>query len=222
MINSDEIIKVGVDVLNTTFDPVTKSITAQLGDVVTEQRISDNAVWLQHVGFISRPPKPDPKKTACQAVAVTTSSHDVCIASRDLRGHELAGSIGPGETCVYAPGALGTSQARMLLKDSGAVAFITAEGNTLEGGSATISVDSDGNIVLASSKGAIVIKDSGITLISGNSALKLGSDGNITLIGNAAAINAGSVSIGAGAIIPAVIGPTGITGVASTSVKIAS
>jgi len=66
--------------------------------------------WWQQVGFISRPTNAVPGQSACQGVILRESDYDACVASRDLRGLALAGTMAPGETCIYAGGADGRSE----------------------------------------------------------------------------------------------------------------
>lgn len=116
------VFQVGLDILSTVRDAVTKTILANLGDVVSEQSESDEAEWWQHVGFASRPSAPNKLgRTAAQCVALRTGGRDAVIASRDLRGQALAGNLQPGETCIYAAGETGTAQARVLLKKDGSI-----------------------------------------------------------------------------------------------------
>ncbi len=122
-------IQVGFDVLTTTINEKTKKILAQIGSVLAETTDADNAEWWQHVGFASRPSKPEAKKKAAQAVVLRAGDHDVIVASQDLRGLELYGNLKAGETCTYAAGEDGTGQARTLWRDDGAITHFTTEGN---------------------------------------------------------------------------------------------
>ena len=216
-----DIIIFGIDVLKTTVNAVTKTITAQIGDVVSQSVTSQDAEWWQHVGFASRPPAPSAGVSACQTVALRRSDRDACIASRDLRGLALYGSLGDGETCVYAPGKDGKGQARALFKANGNVAIFTLQGNTAGGQPITIQANAtDGSIQMANQYGAISIAADGIKIMFGTSGILLASSG-ITLIGQQIALNGASVSLGANAVLPVVWGPLGISGVGSTSVTVA-
>ncbi len=212
----------GIDILNTVVNSTTKTILAQTGSVTAESPESDNVEWWQHVGFLSRPPKPAAKQAACQGVVIRRGDHDICVASRDLRGQDLAGSIGDGESCMYAAGEDGTGQARFLLKGNGNAAIYTTNGNVAGGSSVTIQANSDGSINLASEYGGISISSSGIMLAAaGGAGIQLGSDGAVTIIGTSVAVNGGSVSLGANAAMPVIYGPSGVAGAPSTSVKVA-
>ncbi len=125
-------IRVGLAVLSTSVNPVTDKILAQLGD---ERGATDgeNAEWVQHVGFMSRPSKVDPGKASAQSVCVTGGDRDVCIGSQDARGRELAGLIAEGETVLYAGGETGTAQARVVLKADGSINIFTTDTNTRDG-----------------------------------------------------------------------------------------
>ncbi len=215
-------IRFGAQILATTVADKSKLILAQIGDAALNFVETDAVEMWQHIGFVSRPSIPTDGKNAAEAIILTDSQYDKCIATRDARGAELAGNLGPGETCVYAPGADGKSQGRILLKDNGTVAIVTAKGNTKEGTTVIIQVEGDtGAISMANEFGGLTINEDGITLMCGASGLKLGADGNVALMGTAIAINGSSVSLGANAIMPVVWGPAGLSGVGSTSVKVA-
>ena len=98
----DDLIAVGRDVLSTVLSSATNFILAQIGDVVTSKVSSDNAEWWQHVGFASRPRKPDAGSSAAQVVVVTKGDHDAVIASRDSRVASIYGQLDHGETAVFA------------------------------------------------------------------------------------------------------------------------
>ena len=221
-----DVVLFGIDVLKTTVNAVTKTITAQIGDVVSQTVTSQDAEWWQHVGFASRPPAPSAGVSACQTVAIRRSDREACIASRDLRGLALYGSLGDGETCIYGAGHDGKSQGRALFKDNGSVTLYTAQGNIAGGPSVTVQLNAtDGSIAAANQYGAMSLGPSGFQIaMKGGAGFMLDLSGNVTLIGGTgggAAINAASVSLGANAVLPVVWGPLGISGVGSTSVKVA-
>ena len=130
-------------VLATVVDSVTNKIRAQLGDVrgATD---SDNAAWVQHVGFASRPSKASPGKAAAQVVAIHESDQDVCIGSQDERGLELYGNLKDGETAIYGSGEDGTSQGRTLYKTDGSVTLLTTDDNTKTGKVVALRLAPDG------------------------------------------------------------------------------
>ena len=188
-----------MSVLKTTVSTKTKSIVAQLGDVLTSTVESDAAEWWQHVGFVSRPPKPVAGSSSCQAVGIRTRDHDIILATKDLRGQTLSGQIGDGETCMYSAGSDGNSQARVLLKGDGSVNVFTRDGNTDSGQAVIIRVDADSKIALQSKHGAIQIDSDGVTLTAGSASLKLGSDGRVTLGGQVVQVR-GQMVLVAGAV----------------------
>lgn len=215
-----ELFRVGVDILKITLDSQTRTVLAQLGDVIGEKSYSDKAELWQQVGFCSLPSEPVAGQAAAQAVALRTSKNDVIVATRDLRGQTLKASLGPGETAVYAAGPDGNSQGRMLIKGNGNVVLYTTHGNTPTGTSVTIQCNADGSLVMASEYGGITINSSGITIAhTSGSGIQLDASG-ATIIGSKVALNGGSIAIGAAAnpATPALVGPTGVAGVASTSV----
>jgi hypothetical protein len=211
---------VGVDVLNTVVDAATKTVLASLGDVLSSGSDSDKAEWWQHVGFISRPPKPKAKQAAAQVVTLRGGDRDVCIASRDLRGQALAGSLGYGETCVYAPGSDGAGQARILLKSDGSITLYTTSDGTSSGQSVAIQVSQTG-IRWVTPWGAMTLDSAGfqVALTSGGAAFKVATDGSVAWTGTKtqAATAQGSLGVAASPATPVVNGPIGMTAVGSTS-----
>jgi hypothetical protein len=197
--SGDNSIEIGLDILNTIRDEVTKQILAQLGHVQSGTSDADKVEVWQHVGFVSRPAKPEAGKQAAQAVSVRMGNHDATIAERDQRGIELAGAMEHGETCIYAPGEDGKAQGRILLKRNGNVAIITTQGNTPSGTSITVQVNTDGQIHMTSPLGGISITSDKITILSSTGAGAEFSSSGITLIGTGVNVNGGSVVLGAGA-----------------------
>lgn len=188
-------IKVGLDILTTTVNEKTKKILAQLGDVFRQSTDTDNAEWWQHVGFASRPPKPQAGKASAQAASLSAGDHDIIFASQDLRGLELYGALGHGETCLYAAGENGTGQARLLLKGTGAIAFYTTEGNSATGNAVTLQLLPSGAIHIGSPIGGISIADGKMTLMTASGAGVQLASGGVTLTGTAVTAN-GSVVLG--------------------------
>lgn len=132
IVELDDIFNPGVDILGTTLDDK-GTILAQTGDVVGEEVASDNAEMWQHIGFASRPAKAQGGKSACQAITLNQGSNDLIIATRDLRGSQIYGNLGEGETCIYAGGPEGTSQAKVLVKADGSITLYTTDDNTPNG-----------------------------------------------------------------------------------------
>lgn len=135
-----DIIIFGIDVLKTTVNAVTSTITAQIGDVVSQSVTSQDAEWWQHVGFASRPPAPSAGVSACQTVALRRSDRDACIASRDIRGQAIYGNLSDGETCLYAGGPKATGQAKVFLRSDGSASLVTTDTNTSLGNTIKLSV----------------------------------------------------------------------------------
>lgn len=137
------IFQVGTDVLRTVLSK-TGLLLAQTGSVTSEQTETDEVEWWQHVGFLSRPPKATAKQSACQAVTIRRGDRDVCIATRDLRGVELAGNIKEGETVIYAAGDDGKAQGRVICKADGSINVFTTDTNDATGSSVYFRVAKDG------------------------------------------------------------------------------
>lgn len=200
------IIKIGEDVLGTSIGAVKNMISAQLGDSVNGDVESDNAEWWQHVGFASRPSKANPGESGCQVLAIEESDYDICFASRDTRVASIYGSLGPGETCIYAGGPDGKGTGRILLKNDGSTETLSAlvlKSSNQE--PIILQLTSEGKVVLAAgSNGAINIDSDGIKLVSGKD-IQLGATGSTTIIGQQLGLNAASVSLGANATDPVVL-----------------
>jgi len=229
---------IGYDILKTTVSAATKTILVQLGDVVNQSSIAGQAVLWQHVGFVSRPPKPVAGKNAAQALAVEGTDYNHIIATKDDRGQALAGSLADGETCLYAAGADGAGQARVLLKGDHSCNVFSKSPST--GNNTIFRLDgANETIALQSKYGSFTINASGITLTSGKAALILGADGTVTINGLNAevlmtgiAVFSGGVATGLGPkpfgpsplpmnpLSAALVGPTGLTGLPSSNVFI--
>lgn len=219
------LIQVGYDILTTTVDKATKKILAQLGSVTGETTDSDNAEWWQHCGFASRPPKPEAKKTAAQAVVIKAGDHDIVIASQDLRGLELYGKLDHGETALYSAGDDGKGQARVLLKKDGSVNLYTRKGNAPDGTGMLIQLDAKGGAArILNDKGfGLIVDQDGIKLTAGDASLTLGADGSVSLVGKAQTqVDGSGIHFGSKPPAPGVnnllVGATGLVGVASTKV----
>lgn len=221
----------GVGILTTVVDSVRKTISAQLGDVIAGSQTRsqaavacDGAEWWQHVGFWSRP-SPPTNSTCAQAFAVRQRDRDCVIATRDLRTTGIYASLQPGETCVFAGGADGLAQGRCLLKANGNVTMYTADGNVAGGQSVAIQCNSDSTINLASKYGSATLDANGWTLLAagGKAGIQISAAGDITIIGATISLNSGNVQLGPNVgtgYQPVIWGPSGMAGVASTTVKV--
>lgn len=134
----------GSDVLGTTQD-TQGTITVQLGDAVAGEVSCDNAEWWQHVGFASRPAKAEQGAPACQAVSLNGGRNDQVIATRDLRGSGIYGTLNEGEVCVYASGPTNKGTGQILLQDDGTNATITI---LVGGGTKIVIKQSDGSVTI--------------------------------------------------------------------------
>lgn len=212
----------GLGVLNTVRDAVTNTILAMIGDEITEApTIDDKAEWWQHIGFASRPAKPEKGKAGPQVVILRGSERDACIASRDTRAHPLYGSLDYGETSIYAAGPDGTGQARVMLKGNGGVHIYTREGNTPEGVGMVIQLDAENNSIrmLQADGHGIIIDGDGIKLTAKESSLTLNADGTLKLVCTGQAqIDGASILLGSIAVAvtnAALKGPAGVSGTPS-------
>ena len=129
--NPHDLITVGVDIFTTTVES-NGSLLAQTGDVVSQSGGTPAEIW-GPCNIAARPAKPIPGKSACQAVSLNQSDRDILIGFRDTRGQEIYGNLSEGETCIYAPGAEGEGQAKVVLKGDGSITLHTTTDNTHNG-----------------------------------------------------------------------------------------
>lgn len=142
---TDDIFSAGADVLGTTQDSQ-GTVLAQLGDVVdaTDTPSPNAEVWGPS-GLLSRPAPATAGKQACQAIAITGGSNDVAISFRDQRTNI---TVGPGETCLFAPGPTGAAGTRILLQDG----TITITSGTVNVSAGTVVLGASGDKASLDSK----------------------------------------------------------------------
>lgn len=130
---------IGVDILATTLDAVTGTITAQIGDVTKDRADSDAAeLWYGAPGLVTRPAPPTQGKASCQGVFLKRGDHDIGIAYRDLRANEEFGNLAPGEGALYAT----VGRAKALVKADGSSRQYTTDDNTKTGNAVWAGVSS--------------------------------------------------------------------------------
>lgn len=211
-------------VLKTRITDKTKKVVAQIGSVNGEGQVdSDNVEWWQHVGFVSRPPKAEKGKEAAQAVVIRQGNYDAAIASQDLRGIELAGQLKDGETCLYAPGADGEAQARMLLKADGSINLFTKAGNESGGTGMGIFINPSGAVSILNPGGAAILvgDDGSIKLFNGSGGIQIKENGAIKISsGGALELSGGSITLGGFAALPLAIGPQVVTALSAIQVQL--
>lgn len=207
------------------------TIMLQVGDANAGESHADEAELWQHVGLASRPSPPTgsgANKEAAQAVMIRLSDYDVVLATRDTRFQDIYGNLRDGETCLYATGSDGKGQARTILKHDGSINLYTKLGNSPTGKGMGIFIDPNNDrISIVNSKGyGIIINEDGALVTAKDSALKLDGSGSASLIGKGRVqVDGGSIVLGAVAVPGvnnALTGPTGIAGIASTKVFIAT
>ncbi len=163
MASLGELFHIGVSILSDTVDAVTNALTAQLGSVTEEYVFSDSAEVYSDVGFVSRISNATGGKSAAECVALK-GDRDVVIARRDLRGSEIYGNLGPGETCMYAGGTDGKSQGRVIIKNNGSVTLMTTENNLPadQGGQpVAFRISPEGGLEFTSQFGSMVLDKTG-------------------------------------------------------------
>lgn len=182
---------IGNDVLGTAVNATNGAISAQIGDSVSREVSCDNAEWIQHVGFASRPASAEPGKSSCQVLSIERTDRDICYASRDLRGTKIYGALGAGETCIYANGPRATGTGIVSLKDDGTDATITLEvkqGNSSSGSPIRVTVKSTGEVKIVSGSCTLTIDgQTGDITVDGTS-VNLGGAGGVPVV-----VDAGSL-----------------------------
>lgn len=182
--SSSGVFQVGINVLNSVIDKVTGTVLFITGDVASQTPEADNVEAWGQLGVLSRPSNPAPGKAAAECITIRRGDRDVAICARDQRGQLLSGNLQPGETCLYAGGADGSAQGRVLLKATGAVSIYTTKGNVAGGAGMGIFVNPDGSVSVLSHTGA---------------AFTIGADGSVKVFNKAGAIQVmpdGTVKIG--------------------------
>jgi len=210
---------IGHDVLGTTVNPTNGAISAQLGDAVAQETVSDDATWFQHVGFASRPSKAEPGKPSCQVLSMERTDRDVVYSSRDIRGAPNYGAIGEGETVIYAKGPNGNGTSFVALRDDGSAATITLQnkiGNASSGAVVKLEVKSTGAVEITTGGATITVDQSGAISIHGSS-VSLGGVGGTSIVKDAAALQAWVAIIGAGVAALGVVNTPPTTLVATTT-----
>ena len=214
-----DIFDVGADVLATTRNATTGLLTAQTGDAIAQTSDGDAAEIWQQPGLASRPAVPVAGKSAAQCIKIKRGDNDAIIAWRDARSTSIYGSLADGETCLYSS----AGQGRVLLKKDGSINLYTVTGNAPGGQSVLVSV-SPTAVSIGTPWGMVVIDQNGINMAdaSGTAGISI-AGGKVAILGTTVTINGGSVSIGsatASPATPALLGPSGMAGIPSSSVFI--
>lgn len=149
------------DALTTSINSKNGAISAQLGDSTNSEVVSDEAEWIQHVGFASRPAKAVAGQPSCQVLTIETTGRDVCYASRDLRGTTAYGALDDGETCIFANGPNGGGTGLVILTNDGNrnadVEMSVRRGDVSSGGKVRVNVSSDGKVTIETGTASIVV-----------------------------------------------------------------
>ena len=206
--------RVGLAVVGSTVSKATGAILLTLADTFHQTQESVTAELWNPGGWLYRPSNPAPIKNdgtsgasstgAAEAFTIRRGDRDIVLGLRDERGQKLAGNLGPGAFCAYAPGPTGNSQGRILGKGDGSIAMYALQGNVQGGASVTVQVLPSGNINIAGPFGGISISNGNVTMLSaGGGGVQLSSSG-VAITGQTVTVN-GSV----------VLGDAGATGVAT-------
>jgi len=189
------------DALTTSVNSKNGAISAQIGDSTSSEVVSDEAEWIQHVGFASRPSKAVAGQPSCQVLTIETTGRDVCYASRDLRGTTAYGALGDGETCIFANGPNGGGTGLVIMKDDGSAAsaeMSVRRGNASSGGKVRVSVSSDGKVTIETGTASIVVDAvTGAATITATS-VALGGSGGLPVVVDGGTLQAWITTVATG------------------------
>lgn len=217
------------------------SISLTLGNAATGEVFSQQALLYSLPGLLSIPVGPgtfdssgnftesNTSVSGCQAISYFKDDQWIVLGLRDTRTQLQAGTLEPGETCLYSQ----IGQGRVILKKDGSINLYTAASASATAMCLSMNPATD-TISLVNSKGyGIIISDSGVTITTGSSnpggsAIQMSSsDGSISITATGPlSMDGTAINVGyqLGAALPlnaALVGPTGLTAVPSTKVLIA-
>jgi hypothetical protein len=196
-----------VDILTTFFSKL-KLLFAQTGDNEIGDVENENTEMWSHVGFASRPSKPKPESRDCaQGYVIQNDNHDICIASRDLRGTELLSSLKEGDTALYSGGPDGEGQAKILLQKGSEITLYTTTDGTSGGKACMIRLTGE-EIMISNTFGGITINSNGVRIFSVSSGAVGGQVGingtKVTVTGTKCDLACGNVGLGAAPVLSVV------------------
>jgi hypothetical protein len=171
---------IGFDVMVATIDATTGIITAQIGDAVSGVVDSNNAEVWQNWGFASLPTPPIGGASGAQGIAIKRHTGDLIIAGRDPRTGQIWGNLKPGEVVVFASGADGKAQGRVLIKQDGSVTLYTTDSNTASGNAMMVRLSppntaGGGGFEVAVPGASLKLGPSGFHVTAGTAQLSMGS-----------------------------------------------
>lgn len=116
-------------------------------------------------GYFARPSNPIPGAGDSQDIAnvliLEQPDRDFIVGQFDQRFIAQYGALEPGEVMIYAPGADGLSQGKILLKANGSLNLMTTVGNTKDGKNAGIFIAPSGQISLVGKGTGLVLDEGG-------------------------------------------------------------
>ena len=195
---------ISMDVMVATIDATTGIITAQTGDAVAGITDSNGAELWQTFGFASLPSPPSGGASGAQCIAIKRATGDIIIAGRDARTGQIWGNLQPGETCIFASGADGGGQARIMLKQDGSVTMYTTEDNTSTGAAmmARLSPPNSsggGGFEVVVPGATLKLGPNGFHVVAGAATLDLGSiqglPGPLAALGSYFTVSAGTATV---------------------------
>jgi hypothetical protein len=143
-----QLLGIGQDILASAYSAITDALLVQLGDQQTAISDIDEAEWVQHTGFWSRPASPTTGAGggACQAYAVRNGDRDIVFASRDLRSAKVPGMLNPGDTCAGSTNPVFATNAKTTWGADGSWKGKAATTATLSTPGGSVAVAQNGNV----------------------------------------------------------------------------
>jgi hypothetical protein len=128
---------IGADVLSTTVDSATGTITGQLGDVTKDSPDSDRAeFWYGVSGLVSRPSLASQGQAGCQVLAIRRGDRDIIFGYRDLRYAKINSDLEPGDGCLFGTGSeISETNGRFVARADGSFEVRSTAGIDLGGNS---------------------------------------------------------------------------------------
>lgn len=190
------------DWLESIFDRTIGYVSGVIGDSSSGESWDSDCNVAYPPGYCALPANPS-NGIAAEAVCLEQSDRNLILGVRDARSGKIAGALSPGETTLFAQGADGNGQGRIMLKDKNGVSTIslyTTEGNSADGTSIILTLSSEGSFAVAMPKAFIQIsKEGDISLGNNAAAISITAAGSIVLSGKEAKIGCQANMIGLGA-----------------------
>lgn len=188
------------DLMSTTLDSTTNTVTGQLGDALNSEVVIDRAEVWQQVGFASRPSNVlESPEDAAQSLSIERADGEIIFASRDIRGQQIYGNLGEGDTCIYATGPDAKGQPRVYLDGAtGGINLFTRKDNSEDGNGMGVFIDAESDTIrITNSAGnGIIIDQEGVKIFTSGTLIQAGLEE--TTIGGVGSVNIDGANVNIG------------------------